>query len=466
MQRAPVISAQDLAGGMITPAMLPLQRRSQYLADAIEQIQQSAQQGIRSPQALGTNLLAEAVAMYGQNRNDQRMIDQGRADRRSISDMLMGGLGGSPAPGAPPTGNPATTSAAGNPEGMGAAPSGPAAPAAPTTSAQPYANVPHQAVTPQEWALAEQMLSSDNPAIFNQGVELAQQLRARQTAPAPLSPGFTYNPDGSVRSLQEHWQPAPGGSPADAAQVNTVTGQTQHQAIPGVQGPNGSFLTGSGYVTPPSVVGGNVLPFGAPTADQAVGTINTMMQAPQVAQYYNLRTKAAAALSVAPAQGNAATDLQLIETMQEALNGNPQLAVREGLIHNITESQGYIAQMLYGAQNAASQGASGYLAPAQRERMQRVIRTALQERQQAAQEYVDRMRHAMQPLGYPDAVFPQIDGVPNNAAPPPAPGPQRQPPPRMPVGMNPGQAHVWAQQHGLRSGDPVILPDGTEGRVP
>jgi hypothetical protein len=43
--------------------------------------------------------------------------------------------------------------------------------------------------------------------------------------------------------------------------------------------------------------------------------------------------------------------------------------------------------------------------------------------------------------------------------------PQRAPP-RLPVGLNPGQAHQWALQHGLHTGDPVILPDGSPGRVP
>jgi hypothetical protein len=461
--RAPTVSAQDLAGGMMTPAMLPLQRRSQYLADAIEQINRSAQEGIRSPEALGTNLLAEAVDLYGQNRNDKRLVEAGRSERASMADMLMRGL-----PGSAPM-----SDASGIAPGMAAAPPAPSAPQAPQApsgptppaaapTAQPYANVPHQPVTPAEVARVQALLHSDNPALFQQGVELAQQLQTRMTTPAPLSPGYNYRPDGSVQNLQENYEPIPGATPADSAQRNTVTNHTEHQAIPGVQGPNGSFLQNGGYQTPPSMVGNNVLPFGSPSSDQAAGTINTMMQAPQVAQYYNLRTKAAATLSVSPQQGNAATDLQLIETLQEALNGNPQLAVREGLIHNITESPGLIAQMTGGAQNALSQGASGYLLPPMRERIQRVIRGALQERQQAAQEYVDRMHHAMQPLGYPDQMFPQIDQVPQQAQ-------QQQPqraPPRLPVGLNPGQAHQWALQHGLHTGDPVILPDGSPGRVP
>lgn len=462
-------------------------QRSQYLSDAIDQLNASVP-GNATRTATGTNasLLANALLQFTRGKADQDIQQGQSSDRAGLADiMLAGHQAAAPSPGetqpmAAPAGGGGLSDAVGGgaepqtfgwqgPQRSGAPPTAqhPQAPQVATSDAPPtdpgdYSNVPRGVVTPQQWARAQALLQSDNPAMFAQGMEMAQGLMGTEQTPVHLPPGYTFNPDGTVRSLTEHYEPIPGASPADNAQQNTVTGHTEHQALPGVQGPGGSFLTPQGYQTPPSVVGEHVLPFGAPTSDQAVGTINNMMQSPQVSQYYNLRTKAAAALSVAPTAGNAATDLQLIETMQEALNGNPALAVREGIITNITESQGWIARNLYGAQNALSQGASGYLAPEQRARMQRVIRVATHERYQAAEQYVSRMRQAMQPLGYPEEVFPQIN-PPDDAE---STQPQAQGP-RVPATVDSPEAFTaWARQNNIPSGTVVTMPSGRPGRAP
>lgn len=504
-----------------TPAMVPLQRRSQYLADALEAIQRSTSEGIRSPMQLGSNLLANAILMHGMRGNDRRMLEEAGRARESVADIILGGLNGGQsdtpapmqtqamAPQAPPTMNqpqqPSSFLEARPPSSSGMyyvdeyPPGGPPEPgmqqppqqmqqqpampqqqpampqqqpAAPQQqpampqAPAPYAGVPRGVVTPEERGMVEQLLRSGNPALFEQGMTMGQSLMQRQMAPVPLSPGHTYNQDGSVRDLEENWQQIPGATPADQAQRNTVTGRVDHQAIPGVQGPNGTFLTQQGYELPPSFVNGQQLPFGVPSPDQVRQASLELMNSQPVSQYYNLRTKAAAIFN--DMQNGAVNDLRLIETLQESLNGNPQLAVREGLIHNITESQGFVAGLLGQAQNAASMGRSGYLQPEIRGQILRVIEDAVNERYEAAHSYVERARVAMQPLGYPDQFFPTIDEPVRRGGSPGHGGQQgaAQQPARVPAGMSPQQAMQWARQQGLRSGDPIILPDGRQARVP
>lgn len=505
----PIAPLQIQGQALQTPAMVPLQRRSQYLADALEAIQRSTSEGIRSPAALGTNLLADAVLMHGMRSNDRRMLEEAGRARQSVADIILSGLNGgqaqsqqsapgpmqtqSMAPSAPPTLNQPQQQSSfleARPSGAGGMyyvdeypPGGPPEPAQaqqppapqmqpqqPQPGAAPYAGVPRGVVTPEERGMVEQLLRSGNPALFEQGMEMGQSLMQRQMAPVPLSPGHTYNQDGSVRDLEENWQSVPGSSPSDAAQRNTVTGRVEHQAIPGVEGPNGTFLTPQGYQMPPSVVNGRPMPFGPPTADQARQASLELMNSQPVSQYYNLRTKAAAIFN--DMQNGAVNDLRLIETLQESLNGNPQLAVREGLINNITESQGFIADMLGRAQNAASMGRTGYLQPEIRAQIMRVIADAAQERYEAASSYVARARQAMSPLGYPDEFFPTVE-------PPVLPpslrhtsgGAARQAqrgvaPPRLPAGLSREQGMRWAREHNLHSGDSIILPNGRPGTVP
>lgn len=467
----PSLPGLDLANAPMyqTPTMLPLQRRSEYLADAIASINQTAQQGIRSPQALGTNLLAEAILQYGQHRNDKRMFDEMGRTRSGLADMLMGRLNGG---GATPTAAPGAPQAPA-PGGSGnmadAAPATLGAPQQPQTpqpqatpSAAPYSGVPHQVVTPDQIHMAEQLLQSDNPALFQQGMEMAQALLQRQTSPVPLSPGHTFRPDGSVQDLEENWQSVPGGSPADAAQQNTVTGRIDHQNIPGVAGPNGSFLQGGGYVTPPTVVNGQVLPYGAPTPNQMFSGAQALLDAPPVAAYRTLRTKAEPILQHPEDYANGAGDIALIESLQEALNGNPNLAVREGFVHTIAESQGFIAGLMGQAQNAASRGETGFLDPSHRRRMIDLIQNAVNERYQAANAYVGEMSRAVGPLGYPPESIPQIPPPPQgmNAQPPAASAPPAAAPPRLPAGLSQEQGVAWLRQHGVQRGQPFLDPNG------
>src|SRR5580658_6226734 len=57
-------------GGMGT---LPAVQRSQYLADALQSLRQTGGQNLRSPVALGSNLLAEALEQYFLSKNNAKL---------------------------------------------------------------------------------------------------------------------------------------------------------------------------------------------------------------------------------------------------------------------------------------------------------------------------------------------------------------------------------------------------------
>lgn len=77
-------------------------QRSQYLADALRNLQASGGD-IRTPLALGGNLLAEAITAYGKKRADKEAISAYGRDRQSLADSALAGLGPDPSsPVAPP----------------------------------------------------------------------------------------------------------------------------------------------------------------------------------------------------------------------------------------------------------------------------------------------------------------------------------------------------------------------------
>lgn len=78
-------------------------QRSQYLADALRNLQASGSD-IRTPQALGTSLLAEAITAYGKNKADKEAMQAYGQDRKAIADSALAGLGPDASP--PPTSAP------------------------------------------------------------------------------------------------------------------------------------------------------------------------------------------------------------------------------------------------------------------------------------------------------------------------------------------------------------------------
>lgn len=94
MARAPNVLQGIQTSAKFGPSTGGAIQRSQYLADALEQLQASASQGIRTPAALGTNLLANAILQHKKGRSDREATEGVAAQRKSILDKFAPLLGG------------------------------------------------------------------------------------------------------------------------------------------------------------------------------------------------------------------------------------------------------------------------------------------------------------------------------------------------------------------------------------
>lgn len=77
-------------------------QRSQYLAEALQSLQQSAQDNIRTPAALASNLLADGILQWGKHKADQNAQTAFSADRSNQSAQDLAAMQGPETPGPPP----------------------------------------------------------------------------------------------------------------------------------------------------------------------------------------------------------------------------------------------------------------------------------------------------------------------------------------------------------------------------
>jgi hypothetical protein len=169
----PAYLTQTLAYG---PQAAQSIRRSQYLADALQQLQESGSQNIRSPAELGMKLLATAVAQHGLNKYEGRTLQAVNAMRIGKAAEAMTAL-------QPPTAAPTSPAA-----GMPAAPS-PAAPAPGVTPVAPPAPVQQQSlntptILPQDRLRLAQMVWGEARGEPPEGQQAAAAValnRARMT---------------------------------------------------------------------------------------------------------------------------------------------------------------------------------------------------------------------------------------------------------------------------------------------
>ena len=150
---APQLNAAMMAQAMryATPATLPYVQRSAYLADALQSMREHGGDNLKTPLALGSNLLATALDQFASRGANADLAHRGQANQSAYEDGLqslaqslgaMGPGGGqmpspgggqSPAPGGP---GPAPSAPMSAPQGAPPVP-GPAmaAPAGPTSPA-------------------------------------------------------------------------------------------------------------------------------------------------------------------------------------------------------------------------------------------------------------------------------------------------------------------------------------------
>ncbi|HUZ11561.1 MAG TPA: hypothetical protein VMU93_01755 [Caulobacteraceae bacterium] len=118
------LAARALAGA--SPQSLPLVQRSAYLADALRQIGQTGAQTLRTPAALGANLLADALDQWSSRRADAAL-------QASAAPGANGAAPGAVPAGAAVAGAPAVAGAQLDPQTLASllSPAGPAAAPAP-----------------------------------------------------------------------------------------------------------------------------------------------------------------------------------------------------------------------------------------------------------------------------------------------------------------------------------------------
>lgn len=138
-----------------------------------------------------------------------------------------------PSPGAGPAPVPAPD--ASSPAGAGALPAG-----------APPQGVPHQMVTPEEWAVAKSLLQ--NPQTMDQGMALIQQLKLRAASPVEMKPGTYWGPDGQAHSVEQFQDQA--SAPNAYVQRSTLDNSIHAQANPGYGSlPAGTSMAPNGQIS-------------------------------------------------------------------------------------------------------------------------------------------------------------------------------------------------------------------------
>jgi hypothetical protein len=332
-------------------------QRSQYLADALRQLQAGGSD-IRTPQALGTSLLAEAITAYGKNKADKQAMQAYGQDRQSqIANTLAGlpGIGDAgPSPAAPvPTPQPSpqapvidpaiaaqalagtspsapqaqpalnmtsallrgqtppAPAAAAAPQAIGVpapipqpaqaplpalAPGAPMAPGGAAPPSAPPAGAAPALVSPQEVEIAKSMMMSNDPAIQQQGIAKAYALRQRMADPAIQAAMHQYANDPQALVLLRNDPKA--FFDAEAKNREAVT----------IGGGDSRFTPGQGFQTAPKLVeNGGIYGTQTPTGFSQTGARGPSIAETETARNDQFNNKIASG-NLGVAQANAGTE--------------------------------------------------------------------------------------------------------------------------------------------------------------
>ena len=69
---------------------IPFVQRSAYLADALQQLRQHGGDDLKTPGALGSNLLAEAIDQFASRRATAALLAKGQQDQSGYDAGLLG----------------------------------------------------------------------------------------------------------------------------------------------------------------------------------------------------------------------------------------------------------------------------------------------------------------------------------------------------------------------------------------
>jgi hypothetical protein len=420
------------------PSTLPTIRRSQYLADALQSLQETGAENLRTPTALWGKLAGQAILQGARDKNYDHLSNQLMGDQQAFADQLTRGIPGwgdaasagpgaamgealSPTPQAtPPQPAPAAMleqQQGEYPRASFAPPPAPPQPAPQVRTQQPPGGIPTQPILPQEIEQAKAFLLSSNPQIRAKGIEMVQSMRQRMLTPIdPSKPQFVADGQGgyAVRDLGKEVTTTPGAKPGQFVETTKSTGarEVKDLDLMGKTEPGSVYDPTTGaYTKLPTVAGGRVMPFGAMSPEQVLSASQKIGQGKQVVNYTTLRSKAAGALEPDGLENNA-TDLNLIDVANTALANNPDLAVSEGFFNKVEESQGGLAKFIARMKNDVNQ--NGLLNQEYRNRLKKVIAASLHHRYDAARQEAEMARPGLDLIGLGD----QVDAVLETLPPP------------------------------------------------
>lgn len=425
------------------PTSYPAIRRSQYLADALQSLQENGADNLRTPTALWGKLAGQALLQTARDRNFQDLSKSLGGDMGAYADALtknIPGFGPAAAPAAQMGEALATAPQEPTPAQMterdpgrqylyqpgpiqdqaSALPTAPpqTAQATPQPAPQPAPGaVPTQVILPQEIEIARSYLRSNQPQLRALGIEMVKEMQARARTPIdPSKPAFV--PDGrggyTVRDLGKEVTSTPGPKPGQTIQTTNATGaiDVKDTGVIGATPPGQQYdLATGGFQQLPTTVGGRTMPFGALSPTEVESKVKKISEGKQVINYTTLRAKAASALQPEGPENNA-TDLNLIDVANTALANNPDLAVSEGFFKTVQEAQGWLSKTAADLKNNIR--GSGLLQQTYRDRLKRIIAASLHHRYDAAKQEIDTFRPGLEIIGLGD----QADAVLGTLQPP------------------------------------------------
>lgn len=254
------------------PLQSPLQRRSQYLADALEQMRQEPQ-NIGGWGGLGARLLAQGITQAAAGKTEDALsAERANADlarRQRIAALVGGSVEGAPQEvGSGRLGNPLSGLAdlvRGRREEAAPAPAimpqpsvaptpdiqgqplpqavnaqppfgeAPAVPSpAPATPAAPQPAPNPLAASPEERALILRYLNSGDPGMVAQAEQMAQEIELRQAQPSWMRGEYQQQNGlgGRYDPATNQWTPIEGGIPEAARNQTFVAGENNDFGVP------------------------------------------------------------------------------------------------------------------------------------------------------------------------------------------------------------------------------------------
>lgn len=333
----------DLVKAMLPYARtstLPTLRRSQYLADALQQLNATGAERSKTPLALAGNLGAVAINQFAANRNFDDLTKDLQGDQASYMQGVTGGLPGAAQPSAAPSSAPGANPAPVQQQQL--PPAG--APQQQSQSPQMGGGIPTQPILPQEMAELQRLggLAQTDPRFMQPYMEMAQKLKERSLSPIdPSKPQFVSDGNGgfTVKDLGKSVTSQPGPFPGSSIETTNATGaKSLFNPMGGAISPGSNLdpVTGA-EVKRPSVIGDRIMPFG-PLSPEQVAALPDRVLGTEQYKMADESMKAYSAMVANATQPGGMSAYAMRDTFARAIN--PGAVARSGTLQAIAEARG------------------------------------------------------------------------------------------------------------------------------